>query len=242
MDDPWSRFNHKSYRFTRAVDRAVIAPVIHAYIRVTPQPVRHGLSSAIDNLTEPRTVGNDILQGRFKPAGEAAGRFVLNTVFGLGGFLDVATGAGLEKHESDFGQTLGRYGAPSGPYIFVPLAGPSSVRDGFGRLVDVFADPLGYAFGGVNTIFNGARAGVGVVVDRDNADEQLNQVDSDFTDPYAAIRSAYSQQRANQIDIARGRAPNTVSDLPDFGPEPQAQPRSKTEPQPQQAQPQPQRP
>ena len=130
---------------TRAIDRAAIAPVIHAYVKVVPTPVRTGLDNAISNLAEPRTVANDILQGRFKPAGRATARFVINSTVGIAGLVDVAGKAGIERQEADFGQTLGRYGVKSGPYIFVPLAGPTSLRDGVGRLVDIFADPLGLA-------------------------------------------------------------------------------------------------
>jgi phospholipid-binding lipoprotein MlaA len=127
---------------------------------------------------------------------------------------------------------MGRYGVKSGPYIFVPLAGPSSLRDGVGRLVDIFADPLGLIVGGLGTTFGDVRAGVSAVTERSSADDQLHQVDREFVDPYAAIRSAYSQQRASQIDIARGHAQDDVNSLPDFGPPPQS-------PTPVQAQPTP---
>ena len=222
IPDPWSRPNHTSYRVTRAIDRAAIAPVIRAYVRVVPSPVRTGLDNAMSNLDEPRTVANDILQGRFKLAGRATARFVINSTAGVAGLVDVARKAGIEKHESDFGQTLGRYGVKSGPYIFVPLAGPSSLRDGVGRLVDIFADPLGLLTGGLSSVFGDVRAGVGAVTERTSADDQLKQVDSTFTDPYASIRSVYSQQRASQIAAARGHSQEDVSQLPDFAAAPQS--------------------
>jgi phospholipid-binding lipoprotein MlaA len=230
IPDPWSGPNHTSYRVTRAIDRAAIAPAIHAYVRVVPGQVRTGLDNAISNLDEPRTVANDVLQGRFKPAGKATARFVINSTVGVAGLVDVATRIGIEKHESDFGQTLGRYGVRSGPYIFVPLAGPTSLRDGAGRLVDIFADPLGLLVGGLGTVFGDVRAGVGAVTERTAADDQLKQVDSTFTDPYTSIRSAYSQQRASQIAIARGHTQEDVSQLPDFGPSPQIAPSARVRP------------
>jgi phospholipid-binding lipoprotein MlaA len=220
IPDPWSAPNHASYRLTRRVDRAVIAPAIRVYVHVVPTPVRNGLDNAIRNLDEPRTVANDVLQGRFKPAGKATARFAINSTIGLVGLFDVASKAGIERHESDFGQTLGRYGVKSGPYIFVPFAGPSSVRDGAGRLVDIFADPLGLLAGGLGTAFGDVRAGVAAVTERSTVDDQLQQVDREFTDPYASIRSVYSQQRASQIDIARGHPQGNVDQLPDFGPPP----------------------
>jgi phospholipid-binding lipoprotein MlaA len=230
IPDPWSGPNHTSYRLTRAIDRAAIAPVIRTYVRVVPTPVRTGLDNAISNLDEPRTVANDVLQGRFKPAGKATARFVINSTVGVAGLVDVATRIGIEKHESDFGQTLGRYGVKSGPYIFVPLAGPTSLRDGAGRLVDIFADPLGLLVGGLGTVFGDVRAGVGAVTERTAADDQLKQVDSTFTDPYASIRSVYSQQRASQIAVARGHSEEDVSQLPDFGAPPQITPTAQAEP------------
>jgi phospholipid-binding lipoprotein MlaA len=230
IPDPWSGPNHAFYRLSTAVDRAAIAPAIRVYDRVVPTPIRNGLDNAIQNLAEPRTAANDILQGRFKPAGMATARFAINSTFGLAGLIDLAGRSGIERHESDFGQTMGRYGVKSGPYIFVPLAGPSSLRDGVGRLVDIFADPLGLIVGGLGTTFGDVRAGVSAVTERSSADDQLHQVDREFVDPYAAIRSAYSQQRASQIDIARGHAQADVNRLPDFGPPPQSPPPAQAQP------------
>jgi phospholipid-binding lipoprotein MlaA len=220
IPDPWSGPNHSFYRLTRTVDRAVIAPVIRGYVRVVPTPVRNGLDNAIRNLQEPRTVANDVLQGRFTPAGRATARFAINSTIGVAGLVDVAGRAGIQRHESDFGQTLGRYGVRSGPYIFVPLAGPTSLRDGAGRLVDIFADPLGLLAGGLGTTFGDVRTGVAAMTERTAVDDQLQQVDSEFTDPYASIRSVYSQQRASQIETARGHPQGDVDRLPDFAPAP----------------------
>ncbi|HEX4197532.1 MAG TPA: VacJ family lipoprotein [Caulobacteraceae bacterium] len=233
MPDPWSRVNRHFYALSTALDHAVIAPVIHVYIHVVPPPIQTGLTNAVNNLSEPRTAANDILQGRFRHAGTAAERFAINSTVGLAGLIDVASKSGIERHESDFGETLGKYGVTSGPYIFVPLAGPSSLRDGIGQLVDIFADPIGLGVGGLNTTFGQVRAGVTVTQERANANDQLKALNGEFTDPYAAIRSAYSQQRAAQIDEARGHAPNAVQNLPDFGLEPQAPAQDQPEAQPQ---------
>jgi phospholipid-binding lipoprotein MlaA len=225
IPDPWARENRSLYRFSNAVDRRAIAPGIHAYIRVVPANIRDGLSNAIGNLREPGTTVNDLLQGHFGRAVTATERFAINSTFGLAGLMDIAGKSGIEKHESDFGQTLGRFGVRSGPYIFVPFIGPSSVRDGVGRIVDIFADPVAIAAGGLTTVFGGVRAGVDVVDARAGVDGQLQEVNREFTDPYATIRSVYSQQRATQISIARGQGGSGVNDLPDFGPEPPEAPR-----------------
>jgi phospholipid-binding lipoprotein MlaA len=225
IPDPWARTNRGVYKFSMALDRAIFAPVIHVYLHVVPQPVRDALHHAIQNLDEPRTAGNDILQGHFHKAGTATARFAINSTFGLVGLIDVAGRSGIPRHESDFGETLGRYGAGSGPYVFVPFAGPSSVRDGIGRLIDIFGDPVSAVAGSFNTTFGEVRTGVAVVDARASVDDQMQALNRQFTDPYATIRSAYSQQRAALIGAARGETPaNAVQDLPDFGPDSGAAP------------------
>jgi phospholipid-binding lipoprotein MlaA len=200
------------------VDKAVIAPMVHGYIRVAPGSVRAAIGRALHNLEEPRIAGNDILQGHFRRAGSAIGRFLLNSVVGIGGFFDPATDAGLARHESDFGQTLGRYGAGTGPYIMLPFVGPSNVRDGIGLTVDFLGDPLAWATGGLTSTFGKARDGVYVAQARVDDDDQMTALRRDFTDPYATLRSAYAQNRAFQIRRARGEpAASAVQELPDFG-------------------------
>jgi phospholipid-binding lipoprotein MlaA len=223
IPDPWEKHNRTGFAFSMKVDKAVIAPVVHGYVRVAPGPVRAAIRRAIHNLDEPRITGNDILQGHFKRAGSAIGRFLLNSVVGIGGFFDPATGAGLARHESDFGQTLGRYGAGTGPYIMLPFVGPSDVRDGIGLIVDILSDPLAWATGGPTTTFGKVRDGVYVAQARVDNDDQMTALRRDFTDPYATLRSAYSQNRAFQIREARGEpAASAVQELPDFGPPPAA--------------------
>ncbi len=226
--DPWEGPNRGLYRFSMGVDRAVIAPVIHGYVRVVPHPLRTAIRNAINNLDEPRIAGNDILQGRLKHAGEAGARFVVNSTLGIAGFLDPMADAGIRRHDSDFGQTLGRYGAGTGPYVFVPFIGPSNIRDGIGRIVDAVGDPVGWATGGLNTTFGQVRDGVYVLQARVDIDGQLTGLERDFTDPYATLRSAYAQNRAFKVQEARGLAgAPAVQDLPDFGAEPAPAPAPK---------------
>ena len=221
VSDPWEGTNRGLYKFSMSVDHAAIAPVIRGYKRVVPDPARGALKNAIDNLEEPRIAANDVLQGHLVRAGAASLRFVLNSTFGLAGFVDVAGQSGIPHHESDFGQTLGRYGVGAGPYIFVPLIGPNNLRDGFGRILDAVGDPIGWAAGGLDTTFGQVHAGTYVFQARVDIDDQLIALDRDFTDPYATLRSAYAQNRVFMVQEARGVTAAAAADaLPDFGPEP----------------------
>lgn len=221
IPDPWIGANRGLYKFSMAVDGAVIAPVVHGYRRAAPQSVQNALKRAIDNLDEPRIAGNDILQGHPLRAGQAAGRFLINSTFGVAGLLDAAADAGLHRHESDFGQTLGRWGAGTGPYIFVPLAGPTDIRDGVGRLVDALADPIDWAAGGLSSTYSHVHSGLGVAQARVDVDDQLTGLKRDFTDPYVTLRAAYGQNRAFKVQEAKGLTPaQGVQNLPEFGDEP----------------------
>ena len=142
--DPWERMNRSIYGFNHAVDHAVLRPVARGYQKVTPSFVRTGISNFFDNLDYPVVILNDLLQARFKQAGSDTGRLLMNTTLGIGGLLDPASSAGLLKYDNDFGLTLARWGAGKGPYLMLPLLGPSDVRDGAGRIPDSFASPRNY--------------------------------------------------------------------------------------------------
>jgi phospholipid-binding lipoprotein MlaA len=210
-DDPWEGFNRKAFSFNRGLDRFVMGPVGHAYMRITPGVVRHRVSSVVANLGEPRTAINDLAQGRARAAGVTTSRFLINSTVGGLGLFDVGGKLGLEGHESDFGQTLGRYGAGSGRYVVLPLLGPTTLRDGAGRLVDTMTDPVAMATAGGSSSFTMVRSGVAMVDGRASADGFFRLLD-DSTDPYATMRSAYLQGRADMVRQARGGA----QVLPDF--------------------------
>jgi phospholipid-binding lipoprotein MlaA len=127
--DPYEPFNRSVYKFNDAVDRAVLKPVAIAYRDATPPLIRTGVGNFFRNLTEPWSFVNNVLQLKAQAAGETAIRFAVNTVFGLGGILDIAGEANIDQHKQDFGQTLAYYRVPSGPYLVLPLLGPSTVRD-----------------------------------------------------------------------------------------------------------------
>ena len=216
--DPWRPINRPLFSLGMGIDHAVIAPITHGYMRVTPQPVRNRVSAFVFNLNEPSTVLEDVLQGHPRRAGRASARFVVNTTVGILGLFDVASRWGIASHESDFGQTLGRYGAQPGPYIFVPIIGPLNLRDGIGRIVDVATDPIGILTGPITSTPGAIRTGVTAVDQRALSDPAFEAL-KDATDPYVTTQSAYTQYRAARVQAATGE----TQALPDFDAQPGAQ-------------------
>lgn len=211
-EDPLRGFNRRSFAFNAVLDRVLIGPVARGYRRVVPAPLRRGLGNVASNLREPATVVNAVLQGRPKVAARATGRFVSNSTVGLLGLFDVAGRSGLERQPADFGQTLGRYGVKPGPYIYLPVVGPTTVRDGAGSIVTLLADPVSQATGGPATDLATGRAVVRGLEARSEGDAALKTVMEESTDPYATIRSAYLQNREAAVREAAG----LEEALPDF--------------------------
>lgn len=141
--DPFESFNRSIYAFNEGVDKAVFRPVATVYKNVTPRLVREGVTNFFDNLGDVWAFVNNLLQGQGEGAYNSAVRVTVNTVFGLGGLFDVASEAGIERHKQDFGQTLGRWGIPTGPYLVLPFWGASTVRDAIGLPVDAYGYPVG---------------------------------------------------------------------------------------------------
>lgn len=192
--DPWERMNRASYKFNDVLDKAVLRPVARGYSK-TPHFFQNSVHNVIYNLEYPVTIVNDLLQGQVKPFFSDVARLVLNTTVGIGGLLDPASSAGLDKNNRDFGQTLGKWGVKPGPYLVVPILGPYTVRDGVGSLtVDYFSNPRTYFTFWVSS-------GIWAVRSVDNRSRLLSldaTLDSAY-DPYAFIRNAYLQQRAFMI-------------------------------------------
>jgi phospholipid-binding lipoprotein MlaA len=214
--DPWYGFNRSMFGVHQAVDNAVLEPVARGYRAVTPRPLRTGVLNFLRNLKGPVVFANDVLQGELGRAGTTAGRFAINTTIGIAGVFDPATSMGLERHEEDFGQTLAVWGVPSGPYVFVPVLGPTTVRDGAGRIVDVAFDPLTWAdFDDVDTV-RAARTVIAGIAQRevllDQVDALERQAGDDPEALYVAYRSAYEEAREGAIQNGR----TDVQDLPDF--------------------------
>lgn len=219
--DPWRGFNRRSFAFSGVLDRVIVGPVARVYRRITPAPLRRGLGNALANLREPSTAVNGALQGRPAVSARAAARFVTNSTIGVLGLFDVAGRAGLEREPADFGQTLGRYGIGQGPYLYLPVVGPTTLRDGLGAVVNLLGDPVSQATGGLSTDFALSRSIMRGLDARAEGDETLQTIMTQSTDPYATIQSGYLQNRAAFVRAATG----AEDILPDFDPvEPTAEP------------------
>ncbi len=214
--DPYENLNRKSYALFRYLDRKAIRPASVFYAHAVPHVVRRGLHNAIQNVGEPVIFFNDVLQLHPQAAAQTLGRFAINSTVGVAGLGDPATSSGIPYHQNGFGTTMGRYGVPAGPYVFIPVLGPSDVRDLVGGGVDALSAPLTWIRYTGRWEVGAASTIVGGLDTRANADPQLKQIDSMATDPYATVRSLYLQNR--QAQITGGQV--NVNDLPDFGPEP----------------------
>ncbi|MDB5418867.1 MAG: VacJ family lipoprotein [Phenylobacterium sp.] len=213
--DPFESLNRGLFRFGRAVDRAVVRPIIGGYRRITPQPVRHAVSNVLQNLNEPVVFVNDVLQAHFGPAGRTAVRFVANSTVGVAGVFDPAAKAGLPHHDNGFGSTLGHYGVGPGPYIYVPVLGPTSLRDAIGEGVDYATDPLTWSkFRGATKV-EVARTVLSLAHERLDAEQDLRTLDQSAADPYATTRSVYLQSRQAEISGPE----TTLEPLPELPPE-----------------------
>jgi phospholipid-binding lipoprotein MlaA len=188
--DPWEGFNRKMYAFNDTADRYFLKPVAKGYEAVTPQFLEDGIHNIFSNIGEVGNVLNSLLQAKFKHGAEDTGRFVINSTIGLLGFFDVAAKMGLERHDEDFGQTLGYWGVESGPYLVVPLLGPRTVRDAFGSVPDAYTDPIPYVIDHVPTR-NEVLAGRVI----DTRASLLDAEELMSGDRYIFMRDAYLQRR-----------------------------------------------
>ena len=196
-NDPLEVPNRMFFAFNEALDFMIIRPVAVTYRYVVPLGVRNTVRNFLRNLRAPVTLANNLLQGDFERAEITFTRFFINSTIGMLGLFDIATDSGFPHHEEDFGQTMGTYGAGEGFYLVLPLLGPSSLRDGTGRIVDIFLDPLTYM---APQEFNLGRAASSGVDFRSRNIEELDQLKADSLDFYARIRSLYRQYRENEIN------------------------------------------
>jgi phospholipid-binding lipoprotein MlaA len=232
-EDPFERLNRRIYVQSTGADTKYFLPLAKAYHRLAPGPIGEAIHNFITNLSEPVIIANDILQARFKAAGRDFLRLTANSLAGIGGLIDVATPAGLPFHDNDFGITLGVWGVRPGPYLFLPVLGPSTVRDAIGKAVDTVADPLNFVrFPGRLTLQYSTTV-VGALDNRIRSQDDMDALLSGAADPYATLRSVYLQSRESQVrgddvtptlpDIDSGPPPPTDS-TPAPGPSAQAAP------------------
>ncbi len=205
--DPLEPFNRGVTKFNDGVDEAVLKPVATAYKNVLPYPIRKGVNNFFGNLNDLWSFVNNVLQGKAQNAAETWTRLNINTFLGLGGFLDIATDLGLDRHYEDFGQTLGRWGVPAGPYLVLPLLGPSTIRDALAIPVDRVGDPVSYVDPTSSRYaFNGVR-----IIDlRANLLRVSSVLDNAALDKYTFTRDAYLQKRRAEVFDSAPRNPDNA--------------------------------
>jgi phospholipid-binding lipoprotein MlaA len=204
VNDPYENTNRFFYKVNDTIDTYSLKPIAQGYVYVTPQPVRTGIHNFLANISSPVLFTNDVAQANPKRAGDTFMRFMINSTAGVLGVFDVAKLAGYRAHDTDFGVTLGLWGVPEGPYLYLPFLGPSSPRGATGYALDAAVDPFTYVPHGYGLrTFNWARYGMGVIDTRANLLTDLDKVKANALDPYATIRSLYRQHVQSQINEAR---------------------------------------
>lgn len=236
--DPWERMNRATYAFNAKFDKAIFRPVARGYRNTVPHVVQTGIRNAFDNVDTTIVMLNDLLQGQLTPFMHDTSRLLVNTVIGIGGLFDPATAMGLEKGDRDFGQTLGKWGVGSGPYLVLPILGPSDVRDTVGRAADTFSTPRTYI---TNNYWKYGTALLYAVDLRSRYLDTDRLLDNAY-DPYAFLRNAYLQNRAFKVHGGNPRneedeeqkmlEESGIEPTPQQPPTPQQQPPPPEEPRP----------
>jgi phospholipid-binding lipoprotein MlaA len=218
--DPWEPFNRHVYKFNEGLDRVVLKPAATWYHDFIPPQARTGVSNFFGNLGDLWSAANSLMQFHLQDAEESVARFQLNTMFGLFGLFDIASDVNIERHREDFGQTLGRWGVPSGPYLMLPFFGPSTLRDASALPVDWHFDPL-------RQVENGPTRDVAyfvrVIDKRANLLRVGNVLEEVALDKYSFTRDAYLQRRNAEVkERDRGEEQEPPPPLPDESKEPSA--------------------
>lgn len=192
-DDPWESINRPIFKFNDVLDTYALKPLAQGYQFITPSFLEDGIHNIFRNIGDVRNLANDVLQAKPRAAGVDTARLIFNTTFGLLGFFDVGTKMGLQRNDEDFGQTLGYWGVPSGPYVMLPFFGPSTVRDAPSLYVDSYTDPYRYMD---HIPTRNMAIGVDVIDTRASllsAEKLING------DKYTFIRNAYLQNREFRV-------------------------------------------
>ena len=209
INDPFENLNRKTFEFNEKMDEKIAKPIAETYSQLPPK-IKKGVSNFFDNLEEVDTFVNQLLQGKPKESFNDLTRFLINTTIGLGGFIDVASKMGLERHEEDFGQTLAVWGVGQGPYIMLPILGPSTLRDTLSRPVSSF---LSVTFHMTETDVNIALKGMDAIETR----EKLLDVEALLSgDKYAFVKDAYIQSMYYEIKDGIDVEDEFIDDMDDF--------------------------
>jgi phospholipid-binding lipoprotein MlaA len=201
--DPFEPTNRAVHALNKGLDRALVSPGANAY-GVVPEPVRQSLSNLADTLSLPGSFANHLLQGNVEGAGRNAAQFAVNAVFGLGGLLDVATEAGIPRDKTDFGETLHVWGVGEGPYVELPILGPSTARDAVGEVVDIVLDPLNGVFEGDDAVAVRVLKALSRLNDRKRYSNTVDSILYDSADSYAQARLLYLQNRRFELGETSG--------------------------------------
>jgi phospholipid-binding lipoprotein MlaA len=221
-EDPFEAFNRYNFNLNEGLDRTLLAPVARGYDAVAPKPLRQGISNFGRNLGEPVTLVNQLLQGQFDPAMQTLARFTANSTVGLLGIFDLSGALDLEHASEDFGQTLGAWGVPAGPYLVMPLLGSTNPRDLLGRPVDIAYDLNTYILAEADGAVVGSLRTLQGVNARANVIEQVDAL-REQPDPYTLLRRLSIQNREAAVQNAPPSRPPTETDvmeLPEFDPTP----------------------
>ena len=200
--DPLEPVNRLIFGLNEGVDFLILRPVNTVYRTIVPQPLRKGVANVVYNLASPVIFANDLLQGEGKRAGNTASRFIINTTVGVGGLVDVAAKQGIPRHSEDFGQTLAVWGIGSGPYIVLPLIGPSTLRDTAAMAVDGTIDPMTWALMHEKTAVRMIPTATQIIVYHDEYLDVAQNMRRSSADFYASVRDVYAPRR--QSEIANG--------------------------------------
>ncbi len=195
--DPYENFNRKVFAFNTGLDQLAIKPVARGYSNYVPEFVQTTVANFFGNLADVWTALNNYLQFKPREGTMDAGRVLINSTLGIAGLADVATPLGLPKHEEDFGQTLGVWGVKSGPYVVLPIFGPSTMRDALGKPVDLYADPLTQL--DLATAYDVSARATRLVDDRARALPTTDLIEQAALDPYQFLRDAYLQRREARV-------------------------------------------
>ncbi len=211
LNDPLEPTNRTFYAINNGLDTVLLRPLAIGYRYVVPQFARNGVHNFLTNLATPVALADDMLQGKPRRAGDTLMRGIINTTVGVGGLFDPATGWGYPKHDTDFGVTLALWGLPDGPFLFLPLFGPSNPRDAAGLAGDFALDPLSWVGRGYLVTDAGiARFGVTAIDARSQHIEDIDKLKATALDPYATFRSLYRQHRDAQIEETRDDNRSTI--------------------------------
>jgi phospholipid-binding lipoprotein MlaA len=194
--DPYENFNRTSFAFNDKLDQVALKPAATAYKAVLPQFVQTGVGNFFGNIGDVSTALNNLLQARFNDGASDVARVLVNTTFGLAGLVDVATPSGLQKHDQDFGQTLGRWGVQSGPYLVLPFIGPTTTRDALAMPVDLETDPWSYKY---PVRWRNVGSVIRVIDRRAYILDSSNLLEDAALDRYEFVRDAYLQRRESKI-------------------------------------------